>query len=214
MRKYWKGGNRGGGGGGGVLEPEGATRSLISERETKTREVDNVLTVLRDMADEYGIRTDTRLSEQGKSTYAYFTPAFDRIVFNDRYFDTQNLNRMYDNDVSQSYHPSRGNKTGLEAIIAHEFGHKITAEASQAQYGTPYRLDEVSQRIVNQAWKNIKANNSTDITRKGDFISSISGYARHSAPETVAEAVADVYCNGNNANVGSREIVSVLKSML
>ena len=40
----------------------------------------------------------------------------------------------------------------------------------------------------------------------------ISGYAKESHTETIAEAYADVYCNGSNASAASRAVVAELKS--
>ena len=43
------------------------------------------------------------------------------------------------------------------------------------------------------------------------FASKISGYAKESNRECIAEAVADVYCNGSKAKKESRAIVNILK---
>lgn len=44
--------------------------------------------------------------------------------------------------------------------------------------------------------------------------SKISGYATHSNAEAVAEAIADVYCNGKKAKSESKAIVNVMNKYL
>jgi len=42
----------------------------------------------------------------------------------------------------------------------------------------------------------------------------ISGYARYNYSETIAEASADVYCNGGRASKASRAIMTEIKDIL
>ena len=66
-------------------------------------------------------------------------------------------------------------------------------------------LDKAAHHIVNEA----NASHGR-YSKTRDFASQISGYATHSRAETIAEAFADVYCNGSNAKSESIAVVNVL----
>ena len=96
---------------------------------------------------------------------------------------------------------------GIEAVVAHEMGHALTDEiAKRKGYGN-WQLDRASTDIVKQASKNAGYGNST---RK--FISKISGYGATSHAEALAEAFADVYCNGSKAGKESKAVVDLMNS--
>ena len=63
-----------------------------------------------------------------------------------------------------------------------------------------------AKRIVSQACKNVKKTASGKGKQNAELISSISKYAQSNPSETMAEAFADVYANGNNAKPLSKEI--------
>lgn len=208
-------GSRGGKGKkGGGLNPKniGNTTSLVSARESKPKEVDEVLGVSRDLYDKYGAEIgDFVLAElKGKdknSTLAYFSRNADQIGFNTNFFDAKLANDVYDKDVAAGHHPSRGNKTGLEAIAAHEFGHSITvAVAKKAGLADP-NCDNGASFILRRAVMSSKYGKIGNAKK-------ISGYADYSNAETIAEAFADVYCNGKKANGYSRAIVDVIDTYL
>ena len=86
-------------------------------------------------------------------------------------------------------------------------GHALTDEiAKKKGYGN-WQLDRASADIVKQASKNAGYGSAT---RK--FISKISCYASTSNAEALAEASADVYCNGKKAKKGSTAIVDIMSS--
>ena len=86
-------------------------------------------------------------------------------------------------------------------------GHALTDEiAKRKGYGS-WQLDRASDDIVKQASKNAGYGNKT---RK--FISKISGYGSSSNAEALAEAFADVYCNGSKAGKESKAIVDLMNS--
>ncbi len=63
-----------------------------------------------------------------------------------------------------------------------------------------------AKKIVSQACKNIKKTPYGKGKKNAELISSISRYASDTASETMAEAFADIYANGKNANPLSIEI--------
>lgn len=202
------GSDNGLGGGGGN---DGATvtneRDLISQREDgKQNEVDTVMTALRGMNDEYGLQISN--VQTGKidppNVMAAYSEAEDSVIVNESYFNAARTDASYDYCVDQKYHPGRGNKSGLEAVAAHELGHALNAKAA-ADSGRS--MEDVAKEIV--------INGSKAAGGKSKKVAAgISGYAEKNNKECIAEAVADVYCNGKNANAGSIAIVNELKKYL
>ena len=196
--------------GGGGVNPANiiGERDLVSERERKQKEVDDVLTVSRDMLDEYGVEVgqfmlaDIKGKDSGTLAYSDGT----NIGFNNKYFDGDKMNGAYDECVAQGFHPSRGNKSGIEAVAAHEDGHNLTMLVGR-KLGIP-DIDDAAKVIVDNARKNTSHKGSVSLAKN------ISGYAGHSNAECVAEAVADVYCNGRNASAESRAVVAEIKRLL
>ena len=192
----------GGGGAGNAI----STTSLVSERETRQAIVDETLTVFRDFEDEFGTQvTDIELAKMdaaGRSTLAYYDQA-GNIAFNEAYFDSAKMSKAYADCVSSGFHPSNGNKTALQAVAAHELGHRVTAEVG-AKMGI-HDINGAATAIVKEARKSTKHRGVVQMASK------ISRYATHSNAETVAEAISDVYCNGGKARAESRAIVAVIK---
>lgn len=187
-----------------------STTSLVSEREGYRTEVDQVLTVARDVYQQYGIASDLEVATlKGKdalSTMAYYD-SNGNLAINKNYFDAKKMNDAYDACVDSGFHPSRGNKSGMEAVTAHEIGHGLTNEIAKKLGVTGQGMDKVSTEIVKQASK--KAGYGNAVVK---FSSKISGYAKQSNAEAVAEAFADVYCNGGKAKKESKAIVDVLNT--
>ena len=94
----------------------------------------------------------------------------------------------------------------MQAVASHEYGHVLTQQAG-AKLGQP-DMDAAAKLIVDRARATTSHKGSVSMAKK------ISGYAGHSNAECVAEAIADVYCNGNKAAAESRAIVKELKSIL
>ena len=206
MAKTRRGG-KGGGGGGGNPSDVGSTTSLISERERKQKEVDQVLTVLRDVERNYDtILEDVQIAKmkpgKGGGTIAYYDYG-GNLAVNDKYFDSAKLDDAYDDCVKSGFHPPRGKKSGMEAVAAHEMGHRLTDIAGQkAGYGR-WAFGKVDNDIVRAAAKSLGMTHEK-------LRSSISGYAQHNNAETIAEAYADVYCRGGRATKASRAVVKEL----
>lgn len=186
-----------------------STTSMVSARESKRKEVDQALTVARDIQNKYGVNVeDLQIAKlgAGDNAIAYYD-AGGNLAYNEAFFNAKNMNTSYDDMVKSGFHPSRGRKTGIEAVVAHEMGHALTDEiALRKGYGS-WQLDRASTDIVKQACKNAGYGNKTK-----QFISKISGYASHSHAEALAEAFADVYCNGKKAKKESTAIVDIMNS--
>ena len=183
-------------------------RDLVSERETKRAEVDDVLAVARDIHDDYGVDVGqfmlADIGGKDSNTMAYSDG--ENIGFNSRYFDGTNMESAYDACVASGFHPSKGNKTAMQAVAAHEYGHVLTERAAAKLGGG--NMDSAAKIIVDRARALTTHKGSVSMAKK------ISGYAGHSNAECVAEAIADVYCNGKKASAESRAIVSVVNDIL
>lgn len=207
--QYFGGRGSSSGGGGGGTSGSNVTvldsTSLISEREGKQTEVDATLRVLKAVEDRYGVNLNdvevVTLAKKNFRTMAYYD-AGGNLAVNTNYFNSERMNGAYDSCVASGFHPPRGNKTGLEAVVAHEMGHKLNHVAGGNDWD---RLDATADAIVREACRNAGYRNQTRL-----FRSKISGYASRNNAEAVAEAFADVYCNGNNASKESRAIVTAL----
>lgn len=122
------------------------------------------------------------------------------LYMNEKYAKSKNLTEAMQKAVETGFHPGIGNKTGAEAVTAHEIGHRLGEVAAQKA--------KISERqIVGNAAKKIGV-------KTENMAGFISGYARSNYGETIAEAMSDVYCNGKNASKASQAIVSELKSIL
>lgn len=184
-------------------------RDMIVERGDNTAMVDEVLTVSRDMLKDYPnaplkqLLIATLKGDDAYSTLGYYDGA--NIAINENYFNPA-MDNAYKECVKQGFHPSNGNKTGLQAVAAHEFGHAIT-DAVGSKINRP-EIHDAADFIVNEARKQTKHRGVVQMASK------ISRYATANNAETVAEAVCDVYCNGKNAKSESKAIVNVINKYL
>ena len=209
-----RGASSGGGGGGGGVSGGGTaleTESLMSYRETDQATVDEVMGVFSDVYDQYGAQVEdiqlAKMDKDGASTLAYYDYG-DHIAFNKDFFDSAKMDATYDRCVSSGFHPSRGNKTGLQAVAAHELGHKLTNDVAKKR-GMGYAgLDGAAKLIMEDARKSGKFKGVRVMAAK------ISGYAKTSNAEAISEAFADVFCNGSKAKAESKAVVNSLNKFL
>lgn len=189
---------------------------MISSRDPNNQQqVDGVLTVSKQMVDKYGdvaalegtFQIATLGGQDAVSVLGFYDPDKGGISMNTNLMDSTKADSVYDKCVADGYHPSRGNKSGVEAIAAHEYGHAL-ADAYGRMMG--YNdIDMASKDIVTKAMKSMGQSKGS----KG-FAAKISGYAQENYAECVAEACSDVYCNGNNARAESRAIVAAIDKVL
>lgn len=203
-----KGSSSWSGGGSATVNPMDVT-SLISAREGQQTEVDETLQTFKDITDEYGYIVDdlqlvTLVGDDNKAL-AYYDGS--NIAFNKSYFDKAKMESVYADCVKAGFHPSQGNKTALQAVASHEIGHALT-DVAISKMGSSLGKQKGAEAILNEAIKN---------TRHKDVVkmaSKISGYAKHSPREAIAEAFADVYCNGKKARKESQAIVNVMNKYI
>lgn len=139
-----------------------------------------------------------------------------KITFNPFYYNDEKLINICKEQVKFGYWPKN---TSPISIGVHEAGHAV--EWLLVQNSPSYRSNydcvlawnkcTEAKAIVSQACKNIKKTPYGKGKRNQELIMTISRYAGESASETMAEAFADVYANGENANPLSIEIKKLTK---
>jgi hypothetical protein len=198
-----------GGGGGATINPLDIT-SLVSARERKQTEVDETLQVFKDMNDEYGyVAEDLQLATltgADNMALAYYDGS--NVAFNQSYFNKAKMEAVYAETVKAGFHPSQGNKTALQAVASHEIGHALTDKVI-AKMGSKFGKQDGAEAILKEAQKQVGNRG-----KLANMASKISGYAKESARECIAEAFADVYCNGGKAKKESQSIVGVMNKYL
>lgn len=203
-------GSRGGSGryNGGSMNPNDivSTSDMVSARHgANGKYADEVLEMARDVRAKYGVEVEQlQIAKlQGKSkngVLGFYDGA--NIAVNEHYFN-KNMQTAYDESVKQGFHPSRGNKTAMQAVMSHEMGHYINGEIAN-RMGMDF--NSAATHIVNEARKATGHRGVVKMAGK------ISGYATSSNAETIAEAFSDVYCNGKNAKRESQAIMKVVDS--
>lgn len=94
---------------------------MIVERGERTETVDQVLTVSRDMLNDYPdapldqLLIATLKGSDGDSVLGYYDGK--NIAINDKFFN-EAMETAYVECVKAGFHPSNGNKTGLQAVAA------------------------------------------------------------------------------------------------
>lgn len=214
MAKGNRGGKSGGRAHGGGLNPSDikSTSDMIVERGNSDA-VDEVLTVSRDFYNEYGDTVPLQqfliadLKPKAAGTLGYYDGA--NIAINRAYLDNKKMASAYEDCVKSGYHPKLGSKSAMAAVTAHEFGHAATdAVATKLGYSGLNKMNMAADKIVKEARAKTKHRGVVQMSAK------ISRYATTNNAEAIAEAVADVYCNGKKATKESRAIVSVMNSYL
>ena len=204
---YQPGSSTGSGGGGSIDEKW--TQDTWSFRHEKANEkiVDQIHQTTKEMNEQYEAMDtvmDLYIADIGKSkAIAYYAPDKRGLGVNVSYADAQKMDAAYDASVKSGFHPPRSKKTGMQAVISHELGHALTQKL--ADKTGHYNLDKAASQIMAQARKDLKVKSNYAISSK------ISGYAQTNNAETIAEATADVYCNGNKARKESIAVVNAMK---
>ena len=210
-------GSGSGGNGGDLLGRQGNVgdvsnvRDMISERSKRQTETDDVLSVGRRMTGLYGgdsAVNQFQIAKVGGGTMAYYDSK-GNLALNEKYMNSAGMDRAYDAAVKNGFHPSRGEKSGIQAVAAHEYGHALTDMAAQKMgLGGFNGIEQASRQIVERARKKTRQRTNLNFAKK------ISGYAQYNFAECVAEAVSDWYCNGSKAKKESRAVMAVLNNVL
>lgn len=200
-------------GGGGVNPANiGNEREMISMRNASNQaQIDDVLQVSREVVDRYGKDAVTGgftvADFKGKdaNVLGCYTEG-GGITMNAKYIGNSNMDAAMDECAKMGFHPSRGNKSGIYAVAAHEYGHSLT-ETARIAMGEK-NFSNAATRIVTEARKKTGDKGNIKFGRK------ISEYATANNAETIAEAVSDYMCNGKKAKAQSKAIVDVLNGYL
>jgi hypothetical protein len=195
------------GGGGGGLNPASikSKTDFLEAGAVGTPVGDAFIKVGEQMAQDYGVQNNLQVAELKGGAKGSVLAFFDgkNVAVNGNFMDNAKMETAYKACVDSGYHPTNGNKSAAEAIAAHEYGHSVAYSIGQKLGigGT----HEGSAKILDEAIK------STKHKTQSSFQKAISGYAQKNAAETVAEAMADVYCNGKSAKAESKAIAKVVK---
>lgn len=201
------------GGGGELLGKDSSVKGvsdvkdMLSQRGKYPGEVDQVMAVsqrLNNLYGDEGVITQFQTAKMSGAA-AYYDSA-GNIAVNQSLMNSKGMDASHDAGVRGGFHPSRGNKSGMEAVASHEFGHALTDRAAK-KLGSK-NLESAARTIVERARK--KTGHKDNLS----MASAISGYAKYNFAECVAEAFGDWYCNGSKAKKESRAIVSVLNSIV
>ena len=200
--------------GGGGVDPsniKNQTEMISIRNESNYKQVDDVLTVSRELVDKYGSDVATggfevaNFTGKDATTLGCYTRG-GGITMNANFINNQRMDDVMDQCAQDGFHPSRGNKSGMYAVAAHEYGHSLTENVREKMNESSF--DKAATRIVTEARK------ETGDRGNIKFGAKISRYATQSDAETVAEAVSDYMCNGNRAKSQSRAIVNVIDKYL
>lgn len=136
-----------------------------------------------------------------------------KITFNPHYFS--NNTKLVEDCKKMSERRFWVKNASPESIGAHESAHAIEWMMIQKNSGA-YQYDwqrieawnkcAEAKKLVSQACKNVKKTPYGKGKKNAELIGGISRYGQETASETMAEAFADVYANGENANPLSIEI--------
>lgn len=178
-------------------------------RQANERYVDAINGGVRTIADDFPtvmndvdrIDTATFGGRDGSTTLGVWSPADKQLAIAKKYTDVDKMNRVY--DAGGDYHPSRGNRSAVEAVTLHEMGHALNDHLAKKM---GMGMDAAAKQIVDNAYKTSKGKGGTK-----KFAGTISGYAKDSYAECLAEAVCDYYCNGGRAKDASKAIYREMK---
>lgn len=144
-----------------------------------------------------------------------------KLLFNPDYFSDNQRLRTICNDMS-----NRGfwvANASTESIGVHEAAHGVEwalIQANNKQYFTETQKEDAWKKcteatnIVRKACDNIKKTEYGVGKSSTELVRSISTYALQSDSETMAEAFADVFANGEKANPLSKEIKYITKEVM
>lgn len=136
----------------------------------------------------------------------------ENITFNPHYFEkSERIDKACAEQSAKRYWVKNASPA---SIGAHECAHAVEWLMLQKNPAFEYdwlRIDAwnkctEAKKVVSQACKNVKKTEFGKGKRNAELISTISRYAHDTASETMAEAFADVYANGENASPLSLEI--------
>lgn len=189
-------------------------------KKQNERFVDNVNQTLREMGEKYkelnSVINDVYIAKTkgaGARTVMAFWNSAGELGINKNFGDIDKMARAYEGSVKSGFHPSQGNKTAEQAVIAHELGHSLTTLAQQKTGAKSF--DDVAKRIMKDSQKILnKQAGKRKYQGTNKIANAISKYAKENNAECIAEATADVYCNGRKAKAESKAVVQALRNLI
>lgn len=183
------------------------SNNLIINTSVSEDAKNQIIGTMKDFFDEYGLKynntREANIVGSDSGTLAFYDGS--GVTFNAKYLNGYAMQNAMKECEKSGFHPPLGGKTGLEAVAAHELGHSLNDLVAQ-KLGTT--LDGAAKKIFREANKNL---GSPDAHK---MAGAISGYAKSSNAEAIAEAIADCYCNGKNAKAESIAIKVVVDKYL
>lgn len=173
--------------------------------------VQDALTGVESVISEFPDLADT-LKTLKASQSGVMSCSGEKITFNPIYFkEAGKLSKDCERMSNRSFWVKNASPA---SIGAHESAHAVEWALIHMNSEYEYEWQRVdvwnkcteAKKIVSQACKNIKKTPYGKGKKNAELISSISRYAQETGSEAMAEAFADVYANGKNANPLSVEI--------
>jgi hypothetical protein len=127
------------------------SQSMISVSGKYNKQAQEVISVARDLYDEYGeigeikdLRVVT-LSEKRQSVLGFWDGS-DNISININMF-SGTLDKAYDKSAASGHNISRGNKSAVQAVTAHEMGHKgvVKMAGKISKYATASNAEALAE---------------------------------------------------------------------
>lgn len=166
--------------------------------------VESVLSEFPELADSIKLITTSKSGVMSCSG--------EKITFNPAYFKTSG--KLHDDCKRASGSRWWVQNASPASIGAHESAHAIEWMMIQKNNAYEYGWQRIdvwnkcaeAKKLVSQACKNIKKTPFGKGKKNAELIGGISRYGQETASETMAEAFADIYANGESANPLSLEI--------
>lgn len=143
------------------------------------------------------------------------------ITFNPQYFkgDRDGLLATWKEQVASGFWPKNSSPASTGA---HEAGHAVELRLIAGNSLYQYNFERIlawnncseAKEIVSLACKNAKKSPYGKGKKNNELLSGISRYSNYTASEAMAEAFADVFANGENANPLSIEIKRIVKEKM
>lgn len=173
--------------------------------------VRDALSGLESVVDRYpGLKKYIRKLTTSKS--GMMSCSGEEVTFNPYYFESaERVADTCDKSTATGWWVKNASSA---SIGAHETAHALEWLLIQSNGNYEYDWQRIdawnkcteAKRIVSQACKNVKKTEYGKGKKNAELISAISRYAQSTASETMAEAFADIYANGENASPLSLEI--------
>lgn len=192
-----------------------------SVKKLNYQSVNKALDSLEKMITEYpGISEYVKRISTSSKGAMVFRASKNDICLNPAYFSNS---KSYDNLIKRQVQLGYWmNGTSIESDMVHESAHVLEFMLlnKNNDYKTTLQKENAwnecyeAEKIVIEAFNNLKLSGTIKGERLNDLISGISRYATESYSETLAEAFSDCYLNGSKANEISKEIKRLVDAAL